>query len=75
MGSEELLFIRIVAAVVFIAILLSGIYVAKNYQKLFGADPDVPSENPSARAYGKVQVFTVWLIALLLAGAFVLLLH
>jgi hypothetical protein len=35
----------------------------------------MPSENSSARAYSKVQVFSVWAHAVLLTGAFALLIH
>jgi hypothetical protein len=75
MQNDAFLFIRIVFTSLFILTLLGGAYLFRNYQKLFGADPDMPSENSSARAYSKVQVFSVWAHAVLLTGAFALLIH
>jgi hypothetical protein len=46
-----------------------------NYQRIFGAEANVPSENESSRAYSKVQVVMLWLHAVVLTGAFALLFH
>jgi hypothetical protein len=75
MQSDVLLFFRLIFTGLFIGTLLAGGYIFKNYQRLFGVDPNVPSENGSARAYSKVQVFSVWIHAVLLTGAFALLLR
>jgi len=75
MQNEIFLFVRIVFTGLFIISLLAGVYLFKNYQKLFGVDPNMPSEGASSRAYSKVQVFSIWAHATILTGAFALLLH
>jgi hypothetical protein len=47
-----------------------GVMVLKNYEKLFGKDPNVPGETSSARSYSKMQILVVIAHALLLFGAF-----
>jgi len=73
MPNEAVLFIRIIFTGLFVVTLLSGAYLFKNFEKLFGVDPDMPSENGSHRAYTKVQVFSIWGHAVILTGAFALL--
>lgn len=75
MQSEILLFARIVFAGLFVLSLLAGAYLLKNYDRIFGKDPNMPSEGASSRAYSKVQVFSIWAHATALTGAFALLLH
>lgn len=75
MESDPLAIFRFLAAVVFFVSLYVGYYLLKNYQRLFGADQNIPSENGSARAYSKVQIFTLWAHLLFASGAFALLLH
>lgn len=67
--------LQIAATLLFFATLYAGYYMARNYQRLFGADPNIPSENGSARAYSKVQVFAIWVHVLVASAAFALLLH
>ena len=74
MQSELFLFLRVIFAGLFVLTLLAGAYLALNYQRLFGVDPQMPSETGSARAYSKVQIFSVWAHAVFLTGAFALLL-
>jgi hypothetical protein len=69
------LFVRCVFSGLFVATILIGFYLWRNYERLFGVDPNIPSENGSARAYSKVQVFSVWTHVFLLTGAFTFLLH
>jgi hypothetical protein len=69
------LFARFVFTGLFVATILVGFYLWQNYERLFGVDPNIPSENGSARAYSKVQVFSVWTHIFLLTGAFTFLLH
>ena len=73
MPNEAILFIRIIFTGLFLVTLLAGVYLFKNYEKLFGVDPGMPSENGSHRAYSKVQIFSIWGHAVLLTGAFALL--
>ena len=62
--------IRIIFALLFFGMLGSGIYLFRNFERLFGANPDLPSENASARTYAKVAIVLVWLHALFLTAAF-----
>jgi len=75
MNSDPFLVFRVVSGVLFILTILAGLYLVKNYSRLFGTDSEVPSENGSSRAYSKVQIFTVWAHAFVLTGCGVLLLH
>jgi hypothetical protein len=75
MQNESVLLIRLVAIGVFIAALYAGSYLFTNYQRLFGVDPNMPSEGASSRAYSKVQVFAIWAHVVLASGAFALLVH
>ncbi|MEO6740028.1 MAG: hypothetical protein ABIP20_07240 [Chthoniobacteraceae bacterium] len=68
-------FFQFIFTVLFIGTLVAGVYLFRNYERLFGVDPEVPSENSSARAYSKMQVFVVWVHAAVLTGAFAFLLH
>jgi hypothetical protein len=70
MHDDGFLFVRIIFGLLFIATLLSGGYLAKNYDQFFGIDPNMPSENESARAYHKFQVFVIWAHAVIFTGAF-----
>jgi hypothetical protein len=67
--------IQIIFGLLFIIVLIAGGYLVVNFQRLFGPDPSMPSENSSSRTYSKVQAIVVWLHALALTGAFALLLH
>jgi hypothetical protein len=67
--------IQLVFGLLFVLVLLAGVYMLANFQRLFGPDPQMPSENGSSRAYTKVQAIVIWLHALALTGAFALLLH
>jgi hypothetical protein len=67
--------IQLIFGLLFLIVLAAGGFLFANYQRLFGPDPNMPSENSSSRAYTKVQVFVVWVHALILTGAFALLLH
>jgi len=73
--EDPLFFFRVLSIIAFFGVLLTGVYLAKNYQKLSGVDPNMPSENSSSRAYTKLQVFLIWAHALLLTGMLSLLLH
>lgn len=64
------LIVRIVFSVLFIATLIAGYLLFKNFDKLFGPDPNSPSDNEGARGLNKVQFIAIWLHALALTGAF-----
>lgn len=67
--------IQLIFGLLFLAVLAAGGFLVVNYERLFGPDPNMLSENSSSRAYSKVQVLVVWLHALVLTGAFALFLH
>lgn len=69
------LFFQSVFACLFLVVLISGIYILRNFQRFFGADPSIPSEGESSRAYTKAQVFLIWIHALFLTGGLALLVH
>ena len=75
MQKNALLGLQLISAAVFILLLFVGVWILKNHQRLFGVDPDIPSESSGARNYNKLQVIALWLHALLLTGSFALLLY
>lgn len=75
MQNDPFFIFRVFATVIFLGTLYAGFYMFRNFEKLFGADPNIPSENGSARAYSKVQIFSLWAHVLFASGAFALLLH
>jgi hypothetical protein len=72
MNHEAFLLLRFFFTLCFIGTAFAGWKVLQNYERLFGKDPDAPSENGSARTYGKMQALVVLAHALLLFGACVL---
>ncbi len=75
MTTDPASLIRLVFTLLFIGTLFTGVYLLRNYQRLFGVDPDMPSETGSSRTYSKLQILVVWAHAVALTGAFALLLH
>jgi len=67
--------IRIVFTVLFIGTLVAGVYLYRNFERLFGADPNIPTDTAGARGLSKVQFIAIWLHAVALTGAFAFLLH
>jgi len=75
MQTDSFFAIRIIFSILFFGALAAGVFLFKNYEKLFGVDPNMPSENSSSRAYRKVQVFAIWAHVVALLGAFALFLR
>lgn len=75
MQPEAVSLVRLIFVGLFLVTLLLGGFLTLNYQRIFGADANVPSDNESSRAYSKVQVVMLWLHAVVLTGAFALLFH
>jgi len=75
MPPEAVSLVRLIFIGLFLATLFLGAFLTLNYQRIFGADPNVPSENESSRSSSKVQVVMLWLHAVGLTGAFSLLFH
>lgn len=75
MSQESPNIIQAAFTLLFIGTLVAGVYLFRNYDRLFAPDPDLPSETHSARSYNKLQFFVLWLHAVALTGAFALLLH
>ena len=72
MENNAFLLLKAFFVLCFLATLFAGYVIVKNHERLFGVDPDAPSENGSARAYGKMQALVVIAHALLLFGACIL---
>jgi hypothetical protein len=66
---------QIIFGLIFLGLLGIGGFVLAHFERFFGPNPEIPSENSSARAYTKVQFVVVWLHALGLTGAFALVMH
>ena len=62
--------VRTVFSVLFVATLLAGAYLFRNFERLLGADPSVPTDNAGSRGLNKVQVVAIWLHILAITGAF-----
>lgn len=75
MEAESFSLVRVVFVGLFLVTLFVGGFLVANFQRIFGADANVPSDNESSRAYSKVQVVMLWLHAIVLTGAFALLFH
>jgi hypothetical protein len=75
MRNETFMVIRILASGAFIAALYAGYYLLKNYKKLFGVDPNMPSETPGSRSFGATLVFLIWAHVLIGSVACALALH
>jgi len=61
--------VRIVFSVLFAGTLMAGVYLFKNFERLFGYDPNVPGDNSGAQGLNKVQIISIWIHALALTGA------
>ena len=64
--------VRAVFSVLFLGTLIAGYYMFKNSEKLFGEDPDVPTDNSGSRGLNKVQIITIWAHAVAITGALAL---
>jgi uncharacterized membrane protein SpoIIM required for sporulation len=69
------LFVRICFGVLFVATLIAGYFLFKNFEKLLGRDPEFPNDSAGARSLNKVQVIVIWLHILAITGGFALFLH
>lgn len=61
--------LRAISLVGLLITLVMGWYLRKNYHRLFGVDPNSPSETSGQRLYSSTQIFSVWLFCV---GLFVL---
>ena len=68
-------YVRIVFGVLFLGTLIAGYFLFKNYDCLFGPDPDAPGDNIGARGLNKVQVIAIWLHAVALTATFAFFMH
>jgi|688.fasta_scaffold179393_2 hypothetical protein len=75
MQNEILTVFRILAFAVFVVALYAGYYMFKNYEKLFGVDPNMPSEGSNSRSYSQMQVFVIWAHVVIASGVFALMLE
>jgi hypothetical protein len=70
MQIDPSVILRIFFLLCFFGTVFAGVRVLRNYDQLFGQDPNVPGETSGARSYSKMQVLVVLAHALLLFGAF-----
>ena len=71
-NSQAFLLLRFFFVLCFLGTAFAAWKVVQNYDRLFGNDPDAPSENGSSRTYGKMQALVVLAHALILFGACIL---
>lgn len=62
MQQLSLLPIKIIAAIALVLWMGAGVYLFKHQERLFGADPELPSESSGAQGYSKAQAWIVWLL-------------
>ncbi len=65
-------FEKFILLIVLILWTWGGLYLIKNFNKIFGPHPDDPSETPGARSYGQTQIWSVW-IGMIAIGIYYLL--
>ncbi len=70
MDPDSIFYFKSFFGICFAATLLAGFYLMKNYQRFFGVDRNMPSENSSARSYTATMVFAVWIHMLMLFAGF-----
>ncbi|HYF34049.1 MAG TPA: hypothetical protein VD994_02075 [Prosthecobacter sp.] len=70
MDHEALFPIKIMAILGVAGMLALGGWMLKNEHRLFGFDPEVPSDGTSPRTYGKVHIWLTWLLMLKVFGFF-----
>ena len=58
-SAQPMSFINYFGVIILVALISGGFYLLKNWNKLFGIDPDLTSETPGARGYGKAQAALV----------------
>ena len=68
MENSFLAVMQVIFAILFFVTLAVGGYLAKNHKRIFGANPEIPSENGSARALGSVQIWSIWVHVLIATG-------
>jgi hypothetical protein len=64
MNHEALFPIKVLAMIALAGMIGLGVWMLKNDKRLFGFDPEVPSDNASPRTYGKTHVWLTWLLVL-----------
>ena len=69
MQTDPLFFFRIVSGIALAVCIIASFLVFKNAGSLFGIDPEVPSENGSARSYSKLLVVAVFVHAFIFFSA------
>lgn len=66
---------RVFCGLGFVASLVVGFYIHRNFDRLLGVDREIPSESRGARGYTRMQVVAVWMHFVVFFGMGVLLLH
>ncbi|MDB9741849.1 hypothetical protein OAB00_03235 [Akkermansiaceae bacterium] len=66
-----LIIIKVLLVAALLAWIYLGFYLVANFNKLFGAHPDDPSETPGARSFGFAHIVTIWIGVLGLLSYFI----
>ncbi len=75
MGNDPLLYFRAAAGIVWIGVVIAGVYLARNIEKIVPPENGSGGENGAQRNYAAFLIFAVWAHAFVLSGCFALFLH
>lgn len=56
-----MIILKILIFILTAAWFLLGVWLVKNYQRLFGPNQDDPSETAGARSFGVAHIIAVWI--------------
>ena len=60
MQGDPFVVLRTIFAICLFVTLFGGVYLFRNFERLFGVYASIPSETDSARVYTKTEVTLVW---------------
>lgn len=75
MRDTAFLVFRVFCGFGFVASLIGGYFIYRNFDRYLGVDRSLPSESRGARGYTRMQVVAVWMHIVVFFGMGVLLLH
>ena len=60
-SREDLYPFKVLAWLGLAGMMLVGVYFFKHQHRLFGVDPETPSDTSGGRDYGRMQTWVLWL--------------
>ena len=75
MQNDPLLFFRVIAGIVCFGVVLAGLFLAKNIEKIVPTKSETTGENDAQRTYATFVIAAVWAHAFVLSASFALFLH